>query len=211
MKWIFALVFLFFTCVIYGQDFRLSYDPSTIPELYNSTTVFLEEKTSNGYRRIKGKYKLFTQDGELRGNQLRYTSAHLVATNGEFQFTVKLNGVERQISLQMPTLEHLRFNLYADSIKPILNYYVNVEAKFSSGRVYPLNEEQVEIICDHGLMKGNEWIAPKDINFEGVHFTAVYKFDRSIKKSVTVFLKKIKDPRDYDGYEERRRVPGRFR
>jgi hypothetical protein len=107
--------------------------------------------------------------------------------------------------LQLPYLTDLRFNLYADSIKPILNFYVNVEGVFSSGKIFPLTESQVALTANEGSMNGMEWVVPRERQFDHVVFTATSTVNPSITKSVTVYLKRYKDPRDAEGYQERRR------
>src|SRR5690606_23858992 len=52
-----------------AQEFRLRYDSSSIPELYNQVYIILEEKKQDGYHPFKGKYKLETTDGNLKGNE----------------------------------------------------------------------------------------------------------------------------------------------
>lgn len=93
-------------------------------------------------------------------------------------------------------LKRIYFNLYTDSIKTILNYYVNVEGEYANGQVLPMDAGTITIIADRGTMQGMEWIAPKVIDFEKVTFHAVAKDDARINDRVTVWLKREKDPRD---------------
>ena len=93
-------------------------------------------------------------------------------------------------------LKRIYFNLYTDSIKTVLNYYINIEGEYYNGRVLPLDTGRIAITADHGRMAGNEWIAPKLITFEQVTFHAVAKEDPAITSTITVWLKRAKDPRD---------------
>jgi hypothetical protein len=93
-------------------------------------------------------------------------------------------------------LKRIYFNLYTDSIKTVLHYYVNVEGEYSDGRVLPMDTSLIRIIADRGIMSGNDWIAPKQIDFEKVTFHAIAKDDPRINDRVTVWLKRLKDPRD---------------
>ena len=88
------------------------------------------------------------------------------------------------------------FNPYTDSIKTILNFYVNVEGEFSKGKYLPLDTSQIVITSDLGTMSGNEWIAPSHINFEKVRFHAQWKNDASIQADTVIWLKRCIDPRD---------------
>lgn len=92
--------------------------------------------------------------------------------------------------------EKIYFNLYTDSIKTVVNYYVNVEGIFKGGRVLPLDANTITITADKGRMEGNEWIAPKQIDFDRVTFMAVAKENSSQRATITVYLQKWKDPRD---------------
>ena len=95
-----------------------------------------------------------------------------------------------------PKLKRIYFNLYTDSIKTILNYYVNVEGEYSNGRTLPMDANTITITADHGTMSGVEWVAPKVIDFEKVSFHAVAKDDPGIQADITVWMKRAKDPRD---------------
>lgn len=93
-------------------------------------------------------------------------------------------------------VRRIYFNLYTDSIKTVLNYYVNVEAELSNGRFQPMDTSMIEIRSDQGRMSGNEWIAPRNINFDRVHFTAGLRSNPAIRDEITVYLKRAIDPRD---------------
>jgi hypothetical protein len=186
-----------------AQEYRLSLDNFSVPELYHTSTIFLEKKEGDSYKLIKRGYRLTTNDGRLKGNELSYDPAVAAATGGVINFMAIVDGKEIPLSLKVPVLQDIRFNLYTDSIKPILNYYVNVEGVYSSGKIYPLTTDQVIISSDQGTMSGNEWIVPKSRTFEKVMFTATSRIDPRIKKSVTLYLKKYNDPRDAEGYEDR--------
>ena len=99
-------------------------------------------------------------------------------------------------------LKRIYFNMYTDSIKTILRYYVNVEGEYANGRYLPLDTNTVIITADNGTLSGNEWIAPKDIKFEKVTFRVVSKGNSRLHDEVTVWLKRAKDPRDEMGAED---------
>ncbi len=94
------------------------------------------------------------------------------------------------------------FNLYTDSIKPILNYYVNVEGQTTDGRYLPLDDRQIALTADWGEIRGNEWVIPKAMLHDSVTFTAVLRSNPAMREQITVWIKKWKDPRDAPGYEE---------
>jgi hypothetical protein len=95
-------------------------------------------------------------------------------------------------------LKRIYFNLYTDSIKTILDFYVNVEGEYQDGRFLPLDTSQVVFSADHGTMRGNDWKAPAHIDFEKVHFDVHAKDRPELHDSITVWLKRTRDPRDYE-------------
>jgi hypothetical protein len=198
----------------HAQQYRMNYDESTIPELYSTTEVFLEEKHGNEYEPFRGKYRFSTPDVSMRGNQITYTPQELQRLGGKVNFRVEVKGDELNLPLTLPVLTDIRFNLYTDSIKPVLNYFVNVEGVYSSGRIFPLTPDHITLTSDQGTMNGMEWMLPKERPFEKVTFTATSRSNPNIRKSVTLYLNKYKDPRDAEGYEEisgQKERPGRSR
>jgi len=202
MKLIVAIFFLFLCSRADGQEYRLTYDASEIPELYQRVRLVLEEKNGKEFHTYEGRIRINNFAGTLDGLDFSYTQEDLKATGGTFSFEVFIEGRKHLMQLKIPKLESLRFQLYTDSIKPILNYYVNVEGVFSSGKIFPLGPEQVRLSSDVGFVTGMEWKAPKIIDFEKVLFSAVSLTDSSIKAEKTVYLKKYADPRDAENFSE---------
>ena len=94
-------------------------------------------------------------------------------------------------------LKRIYFNLYTDSIKPVLNYYVNVEGEYQNGLYRPLDTATITLTADAGRMQGNEWIVDNDSRrLENVTFTATAKANPSMQKRITVYLKKGRDEED---------------
>lgn len=100
-----------------------------------------------------------------------------------------------------PTLKSVYFNLYTDSLKPVLNYYVNVEGQTTDGRYLPLDTNDIFLTADWGEMWGNAWVIPKVFLDEKVTFTAVSKRNPALRAQITVWIQKGKDPEDTPGYE----------
>lgn len=97
---------------------------------------------------------------------------------------------------QQSQLKDIRFNLYADSIKPVLNYYVNVEGMYDNGRILPLDDRDILLEADWGEIKGNEWVIPKTLEKDRVLFTATARENPELRRQITVYIQKRKDPRD---------------
>jgi hypothetical protein len=190
--------------VAYSQEFRLGYDGKTLPELYQRTNIFVEERKGNEFIIISPKrYRLTTTEARLNGNTLTYDRDKVYEDSGRINFMLIVDGKRVPLTLDMPVLQDIAFNMYTDSIKPILNYYVNVEGKFSNGRTFPLDTSFVVITSDQGIMKGFEWQVPKQRDFEKVTFTAHTKLPPFIQTSNTLYLKKYQDPRDALDYQDR--------
>jgi hypothetical protein len=189
---------------LYSQEYRLVYDEQSLPELYNRIYLFAEVKDGGSYRKLSNnKYRLQTTEGALDGNLYTFNRQHIYANKGIVRFNLITGNKTIPLALQLPVLEEININLYTDSIKPILNYYLNVEGKFSNGRVFPLDSSFVTVVSDAGSMNGLEWILPKERNFDKVNFTVISKFRPENRKQATVYLKKHKDPRDDPNYQDR--------
>lgn len=92
--------------------------------------------------------------------------------------------------------KRIYFNLYTDSIKTQLYYYVNIEGEYPNGRYLPLDTATIGLSADQGSMAGNSWIPPKKIDFESVRFTVWLRCNPQVRDSIQVWLKRALDPRD---------------
>jgi hypothetical protein len=101
-----------------------------------------------------------------------------------------------------PRLVRVYFNPYTDSIKTVLNYYVNVEGEYSDGTFLPLDTTEIVLRSDVGAMAGNEWVIPKKIDFEKVTFTATARTNPRLYATATLWIQKWKDPRDAADYKD---------
>ena len=99
-------------------------------------------------------------------------------------------------------LVRVYFNPYTDSIKTVLNYYVNVEGEYSDGTFLPLDTTEIILRSDVGTMAGNEWVIPKKIDFEKVTFTATARANPKLNATKTLWIQKWKDPRDAADYKD---------
>ncbi len=185
------------------QQYRLIYDESSLPELYNEVAVYAQIQKGDRYINLPAnKYRLTTNEGNFRNGILTIDRNKLLHNNGLVNFTVLMQGKSMPLLLQLPVLKNIRYNLYTDSIKPILNYYVNIEGEFSSGRILPLDSNTILISASQGNMKGMEWVAPAKRNFDKVIFTATVKGMPHMSISKTVYLKQYIDPRDALDYQD---------
>lgn len=188
------------------QQYRVVYDDASLPELYTTIQVYAEEQKNSEWQRLPRRhYQLISPDADITNNSRLVYSRHVLYTQqGVLHISMLTGGDTIPLLLSLPALKDIRYNLYTDSIKPILNYYVNVEGVFSNGKVYPLDSSYVTITASEGTMQGLEWILPAERNFEKVTFTVTSAYLPGKEKQATLYLKKHKDPRDAEGYEERR-------
>jgi len=187
-----------------AQEYRISYDAGQLPELYPQVTVYAEEKKGDRFVAMSSNtYRLHTSEGSLKGQELRFDRELLYRNKGIIHFTIKTKGKEYPAILTLPILDDIRFNLYTDSIKPVLNYWVNVEGVFSNGKILPLDTSFVTITSDQSHMNGMEWVLPSQRDFDKVTFSVVSKNGLPVKKEKTLYLKKHKDPRDAPDYRDK--------
>lgn len=198
MKHIFLLIAILASAFnIHAQQYRVVYTDESLPELYDEITIRVEERIADGsYRPVRKGYMLSTSDAELHGKKLTIDYSKLYAKHGIVDFMLQYNEQSTPVKLELPILESIRYNLYADSIKPIMNYYLNVEGVYTNGRIYPLDQNYITVASDKGKIEGMEWIKPEKIDFDRVRFHATHNFAEIPAVDTIVFIKQYKDPRD---------------
>ncbi len=201
--WI-CIILVLLAAPVQAQQYRLVYDESSLPELYTRIKVYAEELQGGHYKRLPERtYKLSCKEAQLTGSTLQYDRGTLYRQNGDLHVDLLKDGKSIPLILHLPVLTDIRYNLFTDSIKPVLNYYVNVEGVFSNGKIYPLDTSFVTIASSEGIMQGMEWIVPRTRHFEKVTFTTTTLYYPFLQKEVTLYLKRYNDPRDAPGYEDR--------
>lgn len=101
-----------------------------------------------------------------------------------------------------PALKRVYFNLYTDSLKPVLNYYVNVEGEYRDGSYRPLDTASIRLTADWGELRGNEWVIPPRLLHDSVTFYVRAKENPALGDTITIWIKKWKDPRDAPDYSD---------
>lgn len=201
MRLVMSVMIIWASLQATAQQYRLVCSDVSLPELYTEIEVYAEALQGDNYQKLPARsYMLKSDDAEINGNTVRFSRQLLYKQNGELHFTMRKGGASIPLILSLPILKDIRYNLFTDSIKPVLNYYVNVEGVFSNGKIYPLDTSFVSITASEGQMHGFEWIVPAHRDFEKVTFTAASPYLPAKKKQVTLYMKKAKDPRDAPGY-----------
>ena len=88
-------------------------------------------------------------------------------------------------------VDSIYFNLYTDSLKKGVHNYINVDGKLSSGIYQPLMADEVVFSSTAGAWDGNSLILEKDSKIDSVKVTAYLKKQPTLKKSITIYVKKI--------------------
>ena len=90
-------------------------------------------------------------------------------------------------------IDSIYFNLYTDSLKKGTYNYINVEGKFSDGRIRPLDSTQLSFISSYGKFSGNTLWLPFDATEEKINITVVLKQNANRAIYKTIYVKKKSD------------------
>lgn len=71
--------------------------------------------------------------------------------------------------------------------------YINVEGKFSDGRIRPLDSTQLSFISSYGKFSGNTLWLPFDVTEEKINITVVLKQNANKAIYKTIYVKKKTD------------------
>jgi hypothetical protein len=92
---------------------------------------------------------------------------------------------------QAQKIESIYFNLYTDSLKKGVHNYISVDGKFASGSYLPLMSDEIVFTSSFGKWEGNSLIIDRGSKVDSVIITAKLKDRPEVKKSVTIYVKKI--------------------
>ncbi len=88
-------------------------------------------------------------------------------------------------------VDSIFFHLYTDSLKKGTYNYINVDGKTHEGRWTPLTSQQINFTSSGGKFEGNNLVLDKDFKEDSVTVTAGLKANSIVKKTVTIYIKKI--------------------
>ena len=88
-------------------------------------------------------------------------------------------------------VENIYFNLYTDSLKKVVYNYINVDGKLSNGSFLPLMSDEVMFVSSAGKWDGNSLIIDSSIKVDSVIVTASLKQKPEIKKTITIYMKRM--------------------
>lgn len=94
-------------------------------------------------------------------------------------------------SAKSQKIESIYFNLYTDSLKKGVYNYINVDGQLASGAFLPLMSDEVTFSSTTGRWQGNSLIIDSASKMDSVVITATLKNRPEVKKSVTIYIKKV--------------------
>ena len=117
-----------------------------------------------------------------------------------------LSGLFRANAQEKP--DSIFFHLYTDSLKKGTYNYINVDGKMPGGSWLPLTDTQLDFTTTGGRFERNSLFLNTDFTQEKVTVTATLKTDTSIRKIITIWIKKGIDTEKPRTEEEIRREIG---
>ncbi len=117
--------------------------------------------------KIKDTFGVMGADGEFR-----FYREMLPDLKDKIPAQVRLNGKEVTGFVKISTPKSIRFNFYTDEIKPVLNFWINVEGISPDSTILPLAPEELLLSTSYGEIRGLELILPPDPIAKYVTITA---------------------------------------
>ena len=181
-----------------------SYDPNAVTELYNVTPIgiqfFMSDSSSRqttGY--LQGSYRwntlnISSSNGSIRNGVLYFNRPQLIKDNYRITLTVSTDDHSPlQTTLTLPHIVGIRFNHYADSVKRDIRFYLNVEGKFSSGKVLPLDTSALRFAASTGTIIGQDLLLEKNDSAKTVTVEAWYKHNNQMYLRSVIPVKQAPD------------------
>jgi hypothetical protein len=88
-------------------------------------------------------------------------------------------------------VDSIYFDLYTDSLKKGTYNYINVDGKYSDGHWMPLTNKEITFTTSAGRFEGNSLVLDTAFKGEKVTVKAVLKSNPSIRREVTIYIKKV--------------------
>ncbi len=194
MKVSFLLAALLYTLSSFGQKASIVrvqayYDSASVAELYNRIPVGFQLIYSDSTTRettgfMQGNYRwsniqASSPDGTIQNGYLTFDRAHLQRQHYQIRIKVILKDAGPapfETTLVLPHVTGIRFNHYADSLKRGIRFYLNVEAKFSSGKILPLDTANIWFETSAGKLLGQDLLLDLGDTTRFVKVRALYKY-----------------------------------
>jgi hypothetical protein len=178
------------------------YDSASVAELYNRVPVgfqliYADNTTRETTGFMQGDYRwnnirVISPDGNIQNGVLTFDRKHLQQQHYrvKMQVTLKEAGATPfETTLVLPQVTGIRFNHYADSLKRGIRFYLNVEAKFSSGKILPLDTANIRFETSAGQILGQDLLLPPDDTTRFVTVRALYRFTPRLELQTIIPVK----------------------
>lgn len=185
---------------------QVCYDSTAVPELFTTIPIGIVITYPDGTREstrgfLRGRLRwhdlhVSTPQGMVQEGRLTYDRDKVWNNHHRVSFRVTAGDTTLTADLDLPYVEQIRFNLYTDSLKRSTPFYLNVEGRFSSGRIYPLDTGMVAFEKEGGgLLEGNVIaLTPGDSDVCILKVYTWLKADPAMRDSAVVPVKKLPDP-----------------
>ncbi|WP_143307772.1 hypothetical protein [Chitinophaga vietnamensis] len=183
------------------------YDSSAVTELYNRTAIGLiftysdsSHRATTGY--LHGDYKwkqadVSTSNGNLQNGFLVFNRMQLAQQHYQILLTVNTPenaaGKPLQAILTLPHVIGIRFNHYTDSLKREIPFYLNVEGKFNSGKIFPLDTTLIRFSTSAGQLNGQNLVLEKNDTTRLITVEAWYKPNPNMYLRSVIPVKQLPD------------------
>ena len=202
---------LLLPCLLRAQKAEITgvtayYDSTAIVELYNQTPLGLEIAYKNGHIRqteglLHGDYrwkyiKVNTPDGTFRNGYLSFDRNKIAQQHYRVKLEVTLpeaGDTAFEATLQLPYVTGIRFNHYADSLKRGIHFYLNVEARFNTGKIYPLDTSSIRFETSAGKLLGQDLLLPEGDTTRFITVKAISKTNPKLRINSTIPVKQKPD------------------
>ncbi len=124
---------------------------------------------------------------------------------------ISLLSLLTSFALKAQQVESIYFNLYTDSLKKGTYNYINVDGKTTDGQWLPLTSKEIDFSASACRFEKNSLFVEKDFSGESVTITAVLKSKPDVRKSVTIYIKKMENNEPLKTSEEIMREPAKSR
>lgn len=99
-------------------------------------------------------------------------------------------------------IDSIYFHPYTDSLKKGTYNYINVDGLLAKGRYLPLDSTHIEFSSTIGFFRGNSLWIPANTVEEKAVITAVLKKNPSLRKDITLYIKKLEESEPLKTLEE---------
>lgn len=186
-----------------GNSMHASYDSSLIPELFNRIPVGFvfvagPAGATQGWLRGRIPWKdlsVTSPQGTVEKGILTFDRGKVWQNHHEVSFTVGYRGRTYRADMPLPYVQSFRFHLFTDSLKRDNPFDLNVVARFSSGKVYPLDTSMVSFTRTGGgtLAANRLTVSGSDTTTRFIHVVARLRADPALMDTVTIPVKIVPD------------------